>query len=1075
MSSAPPLSLAYRTCHGCSAVEPLRHNFCSQCGTELRATELSSPAPAVTASPASPAYLSERIHNTLRAPDEERKQVTILFADVVGSTALIRRLDPERVAAMLDPALEAMTRAVHAHRGLVSRIQGDGIMALFGAPVADEHHAIKACRAALQMRDDLDSGTQLRIGLHSGEIILRAARSDLIVDYDAVGLAVHIAARVEKNARPGSIYVSATTAQLVSAAFRLQPVGQIRSKGTGRLDAFEVLAERDQSSFWRSRATPGGDRFLGRASELASFARGAAAVQSGSGQVFVVSGPAGAGKSRLVHEMTGPLKQAGWRVEAAAAEPEDELSGYRPIAAMLRRWMGLAKGDTEQAALDKLRIFAAGLDLTAPLAALAALLDLAVSDSTWQNSSPARQRRDIRLAFAEVVRARSQPQPLVLLIEDQHWLGEESRELLSGLINDLSAWRVLLIITSRVASVETWQDLPYVQRLAMEPLPREVCLQLLDNILGPDTSLASVKDHLVSLAHGNPLFVEEFAHNLAATGGIHRVKRDRLNLPATIETILAARIDALPQSLKRIVQTAAAIGTECTTDVLAAALGVAKDRLLVDLASLKAGDFLTCQPSADQETVSFKHILLREVAYGELLDKQRRAIHTAITAAIEELYHTRLEEHVESLARHALGAGLLLKALHHFRQAAARAIARSAFRQADKLIKQALEILFQIFPRDRNVIADEIELRLMQRVSNGALGLYRDCFKTLEKAERLAAELSDPRRLLAVRIAQLHVLGVAKTAQQAKAATSEVVNLALTYGAAAEIASAYFFDCQACWWHGLHRQAVASAQAGLLRLADLPPAAWSGGHGNRQVSLHTQLALNHTCLGEFDDALYHAGQALDIAGANPFDYDTSYAAYGLGWTLTHMGRAATAISALERGLEAADRGEYATNACMLVGVLSWAHLVEGHLDQALALSARALDAPEAMNFLPAWHLFFRALVLHEAGQTGQAEVVLAEVLRRARRKRHRGLVVWARWLVGRMAIERDPAAAIRLLRAAAQTSGQYGLLPLAGRCHDDVVRAALLCRPAAQPPAVSVETVARKIGTATKCNKNVHP
>jgi tetratricopeptide (TPR) repeat protein len=367
----------------------------------------------------------------------------------------------------------------------------------------------------------------------------------------------------------------------------------------------------------------------------------------------------------------------------------------------------------------------------------------------------------------------------------------------------------------------------------------------------------------------------------------------------------------------------------------------------------------------------------------------------------------------------------------------------------------------QIVPRDRIVIEHEIELRLMQRFSHARLGLYRNCFKGLAEAERLAVELPDPRRLLTVRIAQLHLLGVAKTARQATQTTGEVVNLALSHGTAAEIAAAYFFDCQARWWSGLHRQALVSAQAGLSRLGDLPRSAWSGASTDRLVSLHTQMALNHTCLGAFDDALAHAEQARSLAEHYPTDYDISYAAYGLGWTLTHMGRAGAAIGVLQHGLAAAQRGEYATNCSILAGLLGWAYLVDGNADQAQSFTARALDAPESMRFLPAWHGFFRALVLYETGQFDAAESTITEVLRRGHRKAHRSLVLWAQWLIGRMTITHNPTGAIRRLRAAAGMAEQAGLRPLVGRCQDDIARAAWICQ---QP--------ARALPSPTKAHQN---
>ena len=415
-------------CPACGAPVTLRQKFCSRCGFALAASERVFSTAGQRLVP-TPTHLAERIRNILAAPEDERKQVTILFADVVGSTALIRRLDPERVVATLDPVLEEMTNAVHSEGGLVSRIQGNGIMALFGVPLADENHALRACSRALTIRDAFNNGLQTRVGLNSGEVVLRAVRNYLVVDYDAVGQAVHLAARMEQHARPGSVFISDTTARLVEGAFQLDRLGALRLRGAGRVNAFRLIGKIGGASRWRMRTIRGLNLFVGREREVGALTEAAAGAEAGLGGAVIVMGPAGAGKSRLVHELTSRLSGASWQVLEAAAGPEDEFAGYRPLVGMLRDWIGADQNDGPEATATKLLKFADGHGQSAHVPPLLALLDLPVADAAWNSSGPTKRRRAISAAFCSITKRLADRHPMLLVLEDVHWFGQESREL----------------------------------------------------------------------------------------------------------------------------------------------------------------------------------------------------------------------------------------------------------------------------------------------------------------------------------------------------------------------------------------------------------------------------------------------------------------------------------------------------------------------------------------------------------------------------------------------------------------------------------------------------------------------
>ncbi len=646
---------AVSRCRACGARVTARQNFCGRCGAALQPDASGVPA-----------HLQYRIQNARVALEAERKYVTILFADIAGSTALIDDLDPEQAAMILDPVLQAMTAVVHSHGGIVTRIQGDGIMAIFGAPLAQEDHAARACRSALEIRAlQEDPRIATRVGLHSGEVVLRIVRNDTSVEYDAVGVHVHLAARMEQTARPGSILLTDATYRLISGLFTTQPLGRLPIKrGPGRdIEAFELLGSQDWRGRWHARGPGDSGTFVNRHAEMAALHEAAGAVMAGRGQIAAITGQAGTGKSRLVHEFAEQLATSGWQVFEAPAGDEQRSSSYLPFASLLRDWCGAEPDDPHDQVIQRIgnRLAELRSDGKALLAPVAALLDIPTGDADWVQLSPSLRRRRIAEAMVSLLRDLAQRRKLLLLIEDAHWLDRESEALLERLVDELPDIGMLLVATYRPEHRERWDRSGGYRRIDVRPLSGAESRLLLDARLGPDPSLDPVKEQLAERTQGIPLFLEEMIRTLNETAvvagkpGQYRLAGtvQRLQVPDTVQSVLASRVDRLPPRRKELLQVAAAIGGEFSLPLLARVLDRPALDLAADLTALKAAEFIVARGGKAALRFGFRHVLMEEVTYGSLLGSRRLHIHRQIVQAIEALYAHQIDQQAEALAWHA--------------------------------------------------------------------------------------------------------------------------------------------------------------------------------------------------------------------------------------------------------------------------------------------------------------------------------------------------------------------------------------------------------------------------------------
>ncbi|MGB7859352.1 MAG: adenylate/guanylate cyclase domain-containing protein, partial [Acidimicrobiia bacterium] len=525
-------------------------NFCANCGHNLKTGEGST---ALAPSRYTPAHLAERILTERDTVVGERKLVTVMFADIVDSTRAIEGADPEVAAEFLTSALDGMMFSIHQYEGTVNELRGDGLMALFGAPIAHEDHAVRAAMAALAIPDAVSGATsdsaRTRVGLHTGEVLVRGVGNDLSVEYQALGPTVHLAARMESLAEPGTTFVTKEVQSLVEGHIRTHHVGRLTVQGISDLVDVYKLDSASTDSQWEVRARRGLTEFSGRALELASLKTARERAVLGRGRTVGLSGEAGVGKSRLVHEFLETLDEEEVSVLQADASPFETNTAYYPIKTLISGWIAeLASDGTDYTALESaLRAIDEALVDSAP--AISALIGIENHDPGWSALSPQERRRSTRNAIKSAVSALARRKPLVVIVEDLHWVDSETEGVIEEIVAMTSELPLLTILTFRPEFAPNWGRAAHINITHLEALNDSESQNILTGLMGSDPSISHLKTLVAERAEGTPLFLEETVRALADSGaiegtkGAYRVARpeSEIDIPETVTAVLAAR------------------------------------------------------------------------------------------------------------------------------------------------------------------------------------------------------------------------------------------------------------------------------------------------------------------------------------------------------------------------------------------------------------------------------------------------------------------------------------------------------------------------------------------------------
>ena len=716
----------------------------------------------------------------------ERKTVTALFADIKGSMELMEDLDPEEARAIVDPALKLMIDAAHRYDGYIVQSTGDGVFALFGAPVAHEDHPQRALYAALRLQEELkrysakvvadgSSPIQGRVGINTGEVVVRAIQTGAgQVEYTPIGHTTNLASRMQTAAPVGSIAVSEATRRLCEGYFILKPLGATKVKGVSEpVNVYEVTGLGPLRTRLQRSAGRGLTKFVGRQREMDAMKHAAAQAKAGHGQIVAAMAEAGVGKSRLLFEFKA-ISQAGWMVLEAISVSHGKASAYLPVIDLLHAYFGIDRDDDarkrRERVAGKIVILDRALEDTLPY--LYSLLAIAEADDPLSAIDAQARRRRTHDAIKRILLRESLNQPLMVIFEDLHWIDEETQALLNLLADSIGTAKLLLLVNYRPEYSHQWNSKTYYTQLRLDPLGKQSAeemlsallaspapatqspgasrerpggdLQVADRVRAPD-DLATLKRLIIERTGGNPFFMEETVQVLLDEGALVRegaaVRLTKalgeLKIPPTVQAILAARIDRLPAGEKDLLQTLAVIGREFPVSLVRVVAGNSADELGRMLDALQLGEFIYEQPAAGDVEYTFKHALTQEVAYNSILSDRRKRLHERTGAAIETLYTASLDDHVSELAHHYSRSGNPDKAVEYLRRAGLQALARSAYQEALGQLSAAIEFLGRLpesLQRDDREAALQLARTSAMRVVGGigAVGIDRALSRTVE-------------------------------------------------------------------------------------------------------------------------------------------------------------------------------------------------------------------------------------------------------------------------------------------------------------------------------------------------------
>jgi class 3 adenylate cyclase/tetratricopeptide (TPR) repeat protein len=1016
------------SCPSCGASNPGSQRFCNSCGHELAdkaGTELAA-APRAHI----PDRLRDKILSAKRSVEGERKQVTVLFADVKGSMELAETIDAETWRGIMRGFFAILCDGVHRFEGTVDKFTGDGIMALFGAPIAHEDHARRACYAALHLSEELARHTgelrreqglnfSVRVGLNSGEVIVGTIGDDLDVDYTAIGHTVGLAQRMEQLAEAGEVYLTEHTAALVAGFLQLRDLGRFELKGVRKpIGVFQLLGTGRVRTRLEASAARGFSRFVGRDQEMATLEAALAHALEGHGEVVGVVGEPGIGKSRLCHELAERCRTRDMMVLESHGIAHGRQIPFLPILQMWRDSLGVTERDSDQAAREKIagRLLLLDDGFRDDLPLVFDFLGVPDPERPVPRMDPEARERQLFAIGRRLTQARSRREPALFVLDDLNWFDDASAVLLEhSLIDAVAGTRTLVLANFRPEYHAGWMQKSYYERLPLVALGPEAADQLLRDLLGDDASLHGISDRIRQRTEGNPFFIEEVVQALVETGslvgerGSYRLAEPaaEVEIPATVQAVLAARIDRLEAQEKAVLQTAAVVGREFSEPVLRAVAGLPGPDLAASLSTLVGAELLYEQALYPEAEYTFKHPLTQEVAYRAQLARRRSEVHAAVARAVVELYPDKLDERAGLLAHHWERGGELLEAAR-WNGRAGQWAGPNHPAEALSHWRRVLELLESV-----EESAETIELRLSAcgQILNYAwrVGISdEDAAATFAAGKALATRSGDVSSL--ARLTAAHGVGRALTGalEEALEHGEEVARLAEQTDDP-ELSTVLQ---AACIWRtlagdlreGLRLCELAIALAGddlnigrrtlgasvpiTLRVLRGVILGFAGRleEGARELGGALELAREHDEIetlglgygaqagiawlqGETEGILERAGQSVEIAERLGSSWSRVSAQHNLARAQLVSGHWAEAVQSAERALEVAR--ELRTGLVLegdLLAILAEAHLRRGDTALARSLAEQARDASRR---------------LHTRAYECNAEVALARALLRA--------------------------------------------------------------------------------------------
>ena len=891
--------------------------------------------------------------------EPELRRVTVLFADIQGSTALIQDLEAEDAAGLLDPALQAMIEAAERFDGAVSH-RGDGIMAVFGAPTVAEDHALRACLAALAMRDAMVAGgsgeVRLRIGIHAGEVVFRPVRIGGVLMHDAVGIAVHIAARLEQSAVAGEICLSGSAQAIAASYIRTEVLSALQVKGVDApIPRFRLLGADPTANRWRIRAARGLSAFVGRGRELTALEvalgrKGLRAVQ--------LVGPAGMGKSRLIHEFLHGPAAAACYVVTLTGDRHRRLAPFHPVTAWLRGWLEIRDADRLTEARAKLAVGLAGLSADADAALLERLLDLGDSAAALP-----RGKIDFGGAIAALIAALSGGRETILVCEDADSFDPATLELLESALPRLGRGGLLVLSASRGRMRISGIPAVAARSLVLAPLNDAEATTLLGGIDAGRAAEPALAAEILRKAGGNPLFLEEVAPLVSAAAPRGLDEASQPAIPDRVEELIADRLGRLAPELRRLVQLCAVIGPDVPARVIAPLSGLEMGELNGALRHLADEQLLYESRKYPDAQFTFKHALTRDVAYRTILVARRRLHHAAIVDILEAEGAEARGRNIEDLCHHALRAQRWEPAVSYLRASATAAMARTAYQSALAALRRAREVAAGL-PAGNQTAQTRLDVLVALEHVVRWSGSYAELGTVLDEVEELALELGDRARVANVLATRVHMLNILGRLDEAIDLGERARVVAAADGDATLLMTASFYTGQSYFNVGRLGDAERVLSETLVR-AEMAMPLRALCHGTR--------AMARALRGGFEAAAKDVAAAERDAAASGRAYDRIFAAAAAGFVAHERRRSGEAILAFRRALAISDEAGIVQLKPPALAGLGHAQLVDGDAagaSETLSAAYRLSHAEQRWMF----QLFAAIGMAHAGIATGEPDL-----------------------------------------------------------------------------------------------------
>ena len=1008
-------------CPNCEASNPPDSKFCEKCGRDLKPPKETPSVRYSEPQSYTPKFLADKILTTRSSLAGERKVVTVLFADVANYTGMSEKLEPEEVHQIMDGCFKILMDEIHHYEGTINQFTGDGIMALFGAPVAHEDHAQRACRAALaiqkamkgyaqKIEKDCHIAFKLRIGLNSGPVIVGSIGDDLRMDYTAVGDTTNLASRMEGLARQGSILVSNNTYKLAGEFFEFEPLGKLAVKGKQKpVEAYELIRAGEIETRIEAAAVKGLTRFVGRKNSVAALMEVWDRAKSGAGQVVGMVGEAGVGKTRLLLEFKKQLPQDKFTYLEGRCLHYGSSMAYLPIMDILRSFFEIKKEDRNFIIQKKIKdkLFSLDERLVNILPSLQDLLSLRVEDKAYLQLQPGEKKLRIFEAIRDLLIREGERRPLILAVDDLHWIDRTSQECLGYLIEWLANARILLVLLYRPEYTHQWESKSYYSRVGLEQLSTQVSAELVQAILSDGKVVSELRELILSKAGGNPLFVEELTHNLLENGSIHRKdsqyvltrKASEIDVPESIQGIVAARMDRLEENLKRIMQVASVIGREFAFRILQTIMGM-RQELKSHLLNLQGLEFIYEKSLFPELEYIFKHALTQEVAYNSLLQKRRQQIHEKIGQAIESLYAERLEEFYEALAFHYARSDNKLKAIEYLDLASQKAVELCAMEEAITYFNEAMKLLDEL-PDDALNQKRRIFLLVNQWAAFLLLFRQPEYYDLLTRYEPMAVGLGDPGILGAFYACLGSIQWWFGFLSQSVPTLAEAARLCEEAGDAKR-AGNVINSLQWChFWMGDFDQVIALKEDA-LRLLDI------AFNSRTYVMSMSATSMAYSQMGQWEEAKKDGQQGLKVAEEYSNNSLASFAAFALALANILENNPRQALDFAESAVQKAPTiGDRVFSQCGL----SWALCRSGEALKAIELGTELISMFQAVRFVPGeiWETVIVAEGFLLAGEHEKATETIKKALELAKRCEMKFFIGWACRLQGEIALKTNPA------------------------------------------------------------------